>query len=163
MQSSHVRVQVEPLGDVANSGMQLPAVSPDGKWIAYLDFRSDQPIKRDALFTGQGLESMSLQLQAVEAGASPRTVCASGAAWPTWSPDSRKLVFLVYNETGRCDLGIHDVTVGTTRRLSMGQNHMMMPAVSASGKKVLAGASFCVKVESSRTKVKFWHGRYSDS
>jgi len=133
-QSTHTRVQVEPMGEVPNSGLQLPVISPDGKWIAYLDFRNDQPIELGALFTGQGLEAMSLYVQPVARGAVARMVCASGAAWPAWSADSRRLVFVAYNETGRCDLGIHDVSSGRTRRVSMGQKHIMMPAVSASGK-----------------------------
>ncbi len=133
-QSSHVQVQAEPLGQLPNSGLQLPVVSPDGKWIAYLDFRSNQPIELAALFTGQGLEAMSLHVQPVTPGAAARTVCASGAAWPAWSPDSRRLMFVAYNKAGRCDLGIHDVFTGTTRRISMGLERIMMPAVSPSGK-----------------------------
>ena len=64
----HTRVQVEPLGEIPNCGLQLPAVSPDGKWIAYLDYQSDKPIELSALFTGRGLEGMSLHVQPVAGG-----------------------------------------------------------------------------------------------
>ena len=64
-QSSHLQFQTETLGEVPNSGLQLPVVSPDGKWIAYLDLAGDQPLELGSLFSGRGLERMSLHIQAV--------------------------------------------------------------------------------------------------
>ena len=32
---SHVRVQMQSLGEVSNNGLQLPTVSPNGQWIAF--------------------------------------------------------------------------------------------------------------------------------
>lgn len=136
-QSSHIRVQVEPLTQIPNNGLQLPAVSPDGKWIAYLDFHSDEPIELAGLFTGRGLQPMSLYVRPVTQGAKAKLVCESGAAWPAWSPDNKKLVFVAYDEVGQCRLGIYDVGTGTTRYVSTGQKHIMMLTVSPSGKEAV--------------------------
>ena len=78
--TTHVKVQVEPLGEVPNSGLQLPVVSPDGKWIAYLQHRGGQLIDLDALFTGKGLEAMSLYVRETRTGGRSRQVCQGGAA-----------------------------------------------------------------------------------
>ena len=136
LRAAHVRVEIQPLGEVDNSGLQLPAVSPDGKWVVYLSSRSDRPIEREALFTGRGLETMALCVRPAAPGAAARVVCASGAAWPTFTADSRRLLFVAYGATGRCDLGIHDLAEGTTDRKSLGLAHMMMPAAEPAGDRV---------------------------
>ena len=133
-QSTHIQVQFEPLREFPNNGLQLPAVSPDGKWIAYLDLDSEEPIELAALFTGQGLQAISLYVQAAAPGSTSRMVCKSGAAWPAWSPDSKLLVFVAYSETGQCNLGVYDVSTGITRYVSTGQKHIVMLDVSPSAK-----------------------------
>ena len=134
--ASHVQLQVQSLGDVANSGCQLPVVSPDGKWIAYLRNRAVGPIELEALFTGKGLDSTALYVQPVAPGAAPQLVCSAGAGWPAWSPDGGKLAFIAYGEAGRCDVGIHDLAAGTTRRVTGPFKRMMMPAISPDGKRL---------------------------
>ena len=140
---THVQVEVEPLSDVANSGLLLPAVSPDGRWIAQMDLGSSGPVELEALFTGEGLQAASLYLRELRPGASGKLICAAGAAWPAWSADSKRLVFVAYTAGGRCDVVVHDVAAGTTRRVSAGFKRMMMPAISPSGKQVavVAGAT----------------------
>jgi len=151
--TSDVRVQVEPLGQVSHSGLQLPVVSPDGKWIAC--FRVAGPAaSREALLTGKGLEDVSLSVGPVAAPSAPgpvspgeaalrpgavggaRVVCPSGAAWPAWSPDSRFLVFSAFAPDGRCELAVYDLAAGATRRLAMGDQRAVMSAVSPSGRQV---------------------------
>lgn len=136
MGATYVQVQVEPLGEVPNSGLLLPVVSPDGQWIAYLQFRGEQSVELDSLFTGKGLEAVSLHVQEVRTNAQVRLLCAVGAAWPAWSTDSKQLTFVAYNEAGRCDLIVYDITTGNTRRVSTGLKRMMMPAISPTGKEV---------------------------
>ena len=134
---THVRVRVTDLGTVPNSGLLLPAVSPDGKWVAALHCRSGLPTSPDVLFTGKGALDLSLQLRPTQDGAKqPRVVCLTGALWPAWSPDSRSLVFVVHEADGTWRLAVYDVAAGTTRRLSAGRKPLIMPAVSATGKKV---------------------------
>ena len=135
-QGTHTRVQIEPVGEIPNNGLQLPVVSTDGEWIAYLDFHSDQPIDLEALFTGRGLQSMSLKIQSLTAGGSVRTICDSGAAWPAWSSDSKRLVFIAYDGFGQCKLGIYDLPTATARLVSISHKHAIMPAVSPSGRQV---------------------------
>ena len=132
-QISHVQVQSQTLGQVPNTSPQLPAVSPDGKWIAYLDFSGVEPPRLQSLFNGQGLESTSLHIQAVAPDAQPRMICNSGAAWPTWSADSKTLLFVSYTSAGRCDLVVHKPQTADTRRLSISAEPIITPALSPSG------------------------------
>ncbi len=132
-QSRQVRVQTEPLGQLPNSGLQLPVVSPDGKWIAYLAYEAAKPPVLRSLFSGQGLEPMSLRIKPVGPNARARVLCESGAAWPSWSANSKTLLYLAYQQNGRCDLVVYEPQTAKTRRMSVGANPIIMPAVSPSG------------------------------
>lgn len=132
---THVRARVTQLGTVPNFGLLLPMVSPDGKWVAALHCRAALPESHDVLFTGRGAADVALQLRSTQEDAGPRVVCPTGALWPAWSPDSRCLVFVVYDADGACRLAVHDVKAGTTRRLTAGKQPLIMPAVSATGQK----------------------------
>lgn len=127
---THVRVEQTPLGSAPNSGVMLPAVSPDGRWIAYLDLHGEQQVDLESLFTGPGLEAMSLRIRPLRGGGPERTVCKGGAVWPAWSPDSRRLVFVAYGDANRCDLGIYEVDTGHVRRIATGVPHIVTPTVS---------------------------------
>ena len=135
LQQTHVQFEIESLGELPNSGLQLPAVAPDGQWIAYLRMGGDRPAGPEALFTGRGLAAVSLHLRPLRGGPS-RTLCAGGAAWPTWSADATRLAFIVYAKSGRCDLAIHDLNAAITRRRGLGFPRMMMPALDPAGKAV---------------------------
>jgi len=139
--TTHTQVQVELLGEIPNSKLQLPVLSPDGRWIAYVQVRNGEPLELDALFTGKGLERVSLYVQEVAKDAVPRLISPSGASWPGWSTDSKLLAFVSYKPSGRCDLAVHDVSTGVTQRLSVGLERMMMPAFSPSGEQVAVVAS----------------------
>lgn len=133
---THVRVRVTQLGTVSNSGLLLPVVSPDGKWVAALHCRTGLPKSPDVLFTGQGAVDLSLQLRSTREDAQPRVIRPTGALWPAWSPDSRSLVFIACDADGTCRLAVYDVAAGTTRQLTAGTQPLLMPAVSANGRKV---------------------------
>ena len=140
--TTHVRVSVQSVGRVPNSGLLLPAVGPRGQWVAYLEVTSDHEVYPDALFSGKGLEDVSLSLCEARRDGASRLVCPSGACWPAWSRDGGRLVFVAYNREGRCALGIHDLATKQTRRVAVGLRHLMMPAVSPSGRQVaLVGAN----------------------
>lgn len=66
--SMQVRVSVQHLGKVPNSGLLLPAVSPDGRWVAYLEITSGPEVYVDSLFSGKGLEGVSLSVREVRRG-----------------------------------------------------------------------------------------------
>ncbi len=132
-QSSHVRIQSQTLGQLPNSGLQLPVVSPDGKWIAYLDFRGGGRPEPSSLFTGRGLEPMSLHIQSTELGAGSRMLCESGAIWPSWSADSKRLLYIVYQQNGRCNLVVYEPQTSMTRRISMAVKPIVMPSLSPTG------------------------------
>lgn len=139
---THVRVSVQSLAGVPNSGLLLPEVSGDGRWIAYLQVAPGGEAYCDSLFTGKGLQGVSLSIRPARRGGLERLVCPSGACWPAWSPTGEQLAFIAYNRAGRCELGLHDLATGRTRRMAVGLNRLMMPAVSPSGGLVaLVGSS----------------------
>ena len=139
-QTTSTRVQITRAADVPNNGLQLPVVSPDGKWVAYLDFHSDRNVQFETLFTGQGSGPMSLHIRSLVPGGPTREVCASGALWPVWSPDSSRLVFVAYDPAGQCRLGLHDLSAGATRYLSIPYKSALTPAVSTTGRQVAFAA-----------------------
>ena len=133
-QTTSTRVQITRIADISNNGLQLPVISPNGKWAAYLDFHSDRNVQFETLFTGQGSAPMSLHTRSLAPGGPTREVCASGALWPAWSPDSSKLAFVAYDPAGQCRLGLHDLSAGTTRYLSIPYKSVLTPAVSPNGR-----------------------------
>lgn len=130
---THTRVAVEPLGDVANNGLQLPAVSPDGQWVACLRRDDGEASDLDAVFGGEGCQAMSLHLRATTPGAPARRLCAAGAAWPAWSADGKCLAYLARTRPGQWDLCILDVPAGRSRRIAMAFARILMPAPSPAG------------------------------
>ena len=132
---TRMRVQVSRVGEVPNCSLWPPVVSPDGRWIAYLKVQPGEPVGTDALFTGEGLDAVSLHIKPLAAGGEPRPLCASGAAWPTWSPDSRRLIYVAYSG-GRCELRAYDVVAGTRATTTPGAARLAWPAVSPGGESV---------------------------
>ena len=126
---------------VPNVGVQLPVVSPDGRWIAFLD-QDDAapPAQPDDLVTGRNLGGLPLWVRAVDAEGPARNVAVGGVAWPAWSADSKTLAFVGYDDKLGCTLGLHDVASGVTRRKAVGLRHMMMPAISPDGRRVALAA-----------------------
>ena len=128
---THVRAEVQPLGYIPNGGLQMPAASPDGRWVAYLDV-AGPAVSPGALHTGEGLEGVSLHVCPAERAAAAREICAAGACWPCWSADGR-LAFLAYGAQGRCDVCVYDAQTRRTRRLGPGLGPLAMLAVSPDG------------------------------
>ena len=135
-----VIVSTRSLGQVPNSGLLLPVVSPDGKRIAGLQNPLPEPIDIHGLVSGRGLEQSALWLRSTQPGAPVRMITPAGAAWPTWSPDGTQLVFVGYDHQHRCTLAVYEPATGRTRRLSIGPAHLIMPAVSPSGRRVAVAA-----------------------
>lgn len=120
--------------ELPNALLQLPRVSPDSRWIAYLDRAGDgPPISSDALITGRGLRGFSLWLRSIESDDDAKAVAYSGACWPVWSPDSRQLCFVTYDEDQRASLGVYDTGAGTIAKHAVGLRHMLMPAAGPTG------------------------------
>ena len=136
---THVQVSLEPLGILPNSGLQLPSISPDGQWVAYLQVAAGQAVYSDALASGAGLENVSLFIRPTKRNARSVPVCLSGAAWPAWFGDGRRLAF-VRRDGKRPQVGIHDLATGQTRYISTNLKSVMMLSVSPSGGRIaLAG------------------------
>ena len=128
-------------GDLANGRLQLPAVSPDGLWIAYLISATDETSASPrGLLDGRGLEAVSLWVRRVDASGPGVEVARGGTCWPVWSADASTLFFIKYDAELGCTLGRHSVAGGTTRRNGVGLRRMMMPAPSPNGSTVAVSA-----------------------
>ena len=134
-ETTSARFGMKRLGEVPNSGLQLPAVSPDGRWIALLEVGSPEPVPPAAMFSGKGLEQVSLTLRSLKDDGKERVVCEAGACWPAWSPDGQWLAFIVYNE-GKCRLAVHDLFEATTKRIELDAATAAMPAFSPHGRQI---------------------------
>lgn len=111
--STRIQGAARSVFEIPNCGVQLPRISPEGQAIACLQREEDAvPIDASALITGLGLQPLSLWRRALEPDATPRMVCPSGAAWPTWSADSRTRAFIACDAQGRCSLRLHDINPG---------------------------------------------------
>lgn len=126
-----MQVEAEPLGELPNSGLLLPAVAPDGRWAACLEWRGTTPPPLDALLAGEPLEPMALVLRALTPGGQTQTLCESAAGWPAWSADGSRLAF-VSAAGGRCDLCVYRVADGTLGRHSLPASATML-ALSDTG------------------------------
>jgi hypothetical protein len=137
-QASRVRVSVQPLGDVPNSGLLLPVVSPDGRRIAYLKYAGSDRPELDSLFTGRGIDGLSLHVETLGAGQdAARLVAPSRAGWPAWSADGERLFFVSYDDSSRASICVYSVREGAVvRRTSPGKRSAAMPAVSPNGRRV---------------------------
>lgn len=122
---------------IPNAGLQLPTVSPDGRWVAYLDHDRDSGrIGGESWITGRGLDAVSLWVRRVESDGLARNVAVGHAAWPTWSEDGKTLLFISHDPRTGGGLGLHDLETGITRRISAGLNRMFAPGISPSGRYV---------------------------
>ncbi len=138
---SHVQVQLRPLGHVVNNGLRLPAVSPDGRYLALLS--DEAPPERDGVARplpappahGDGpamfLRIASLDEEGIRELPAPRP---RRADWPAWSADGSLLAFVA----GDGQLGIWREGAETTRRMDLSVGAIEMPAVSADGSVVAA-------------------------
>ncbi|MBN1943098.1 MAG: PD40 domain-containing protein [Phycisphaerae bacterium] len=133
---THVRVQMQGLGEASNNGLLLPAVSPDGRWIACLDYRGETPPTLESLWTGENLSGMSLHLRELAEGSQTRVVCPSGAIWPAWSSDGARLAYVVHAGEENCSLSLYDTASGKTERLNVALRGIMTPAFSPSGEAI---------------------------
>lgn len=143
-----VTAAVARRGTVRHAGLGLPAVSPDGRWIAALEAAGGPlAVGQDGPLTGRGLEGVSLWVRPVEPQEADRPeetigsaipVSLEGASHPTWSP-AGKLWFVNTHSSG-ADLLVWDPDTGTIRRRSSGLRHVVSLAISGDEKTVAVSA-----------------------
>lgn len=120
-----------------SAGLQLPRVSSDGEWIAFMDVdREAAAVSQDAWLTGRGLQDVSLWVRRVGDDGLARNVAYGDAAWPTWSPDGSRLVFISHDAETGCAVVIHDVATQRSQRLAVGIKKMVTPAISPDGRRL---------------------------
>ncbi len=122
---------------VPHGSVELPAVSPDAKWIAYFRHAARTPRPTpESLVSGRGLQGVSLWVRDLKGEQPPRPAALEGACWPTWSADGTALFFVTYDTQRRAYLGRFDASTGQIERKGIGVGHLMMPAVSPDGTRV---------------------------
>ncbi len=141
--TSHITAYATALPAIPNARLQLPRISPDSKWIAYLDREdADALIPNDSVVTGKDLDGVSLWVRPVDSPDGARSVAGSGACWPSWSPDGKVLLFVSYDpdDHRRSSLGLYDVDTGVVGRKSVGLRHMMMPTFNPARDRIAVSA-----------------------
>lgn len=106
--------------------------SPDGRWLAYVQtdtlparVRGWRQRKRDAAIEDERLQYPHLWVVEIATGGRRRLVDGERYVWHVrWSPDSRRLAFLVSptgsaDDTHRTDIGVVDIGGGPARMLDL--------------------------------------------
>lgn len=111
-----------------------PAVSPDGKWLAFVSSRE------------RALDETSLWLAPLGAAAPPRRLTDGRAidAHPVWMPDGRALVFASTRDGGEFDLwqlAVDAGRPGALTRLTRARGHEVTPAVAPDGTIIYAAVT----------------------
>ena len=143
-------LSVNAQGEAANGGSDRPAISSDGRFVAYQSSASD-------LVSGDTNNQNDIFLQELRTNTVTRislgvngTQSNSGSTSPAISQDGRHVAFesmatnLVANDTsGSQDIFVHDRMTATTVRVSVGANgvaansHCLHPAISGDGRFVV--------------------------
>lgn len=123
---------VEPASHVVRD--TNPAVSPDGKWLAFMSSR-DRP-----------LDQTSLWIAALGVAMPPRRLTSGPGidAHPAWMPDGSALVFASTRDGGDFNLwrlAIHDGQPGALDQLTRGAGHEVTPAVAPDGAIIYAAVT----------------------
>ncbi|MEM1026619.1 MAG: hypothetical protein AAGJ38_00885 [Planctomycetota bacterium] len=117
------------LAAVPHGSIELPAVSPDGRWVAYFRHTAGSPRpSHDSLIHGRDLSGVSLWVRAVDAPQTEegsRQASPSGACWPAWTQNARSLFFVTYDQPGAASLVRFDVGSGKIERKRLGLRHIM--------------------------------------
>ncbi|NLF30519.1 MAG: hypothetical protein GX591_06490 [Planctomycetes bacterium] len=128
--ATHVQVEITPLGDVPNNGVQLPLAAPDGAHIAWL-VRQGSPVTPEDLLAGDPAAAMRLEIRPLKAEGRPR-VLDEAALWPSFTADGRFLVW-VSHEGGQAVVKRYDTRTGSTERAVAPGRRVIMPALSPDG------------------------------
>ncbi len=139
--TGHVTAYAASRPPIPNARLQLPAVSPDAKWIAYLKQNDPEArVSSDGLITGGGLGGVSLWVRRLEEAQEPISIAFSGACWPSWSADGRVLAFVTFDQERRSSLGLYHVETGLIQRSEAGLRCVLMPAINPHGDRVAVAA-----------------------
>lgn len=144
-----------PGGAEGDSGSYVPALSADGRWIAFMSLASNLgPADANPLFDVyvRDLVTGATAMVSVDSGEIQPTIGASG--WPAISWDGRYVAFeststsLVSGDTnGSRDVFVRDVVMGTTVRASVdsagiqGDSSSMAASISGDGRFVVFESS----------------------
>jgi Tol biopolymer transport system component len=177
-QPTTTRVSVSSAGEQANSYSWFPAISADGRWVAFWSWANN-------LVTGDTNGTFDVFLYDRQTGNTTRVSVGSGGTEgngesgpPSINADGRYVAFrssastLVAGDTnGVSDIFVHDRHVGTTTRVSLGpgeaqgNGHSSGAAISADGRWVAfsSAASNLVPADVNALQDVFVHDRQNKS
>ena len=172
------RVSVASSGAQGNGNSGKPAISADGRFVAFLSGSSNlvSPVTNGMaqVFVRDRVSGTTELVSVDSSGAQANGHCASyglaisaNGRYVAFESAATNLVSLDTNATN--DVFIHDRTSGTTERVSIdssgaqGNNQSFSPSVSADGRYVafLSGASNLVSLDTNGTNDVFVHDRTS--
>ena len=129
--TGHITAYAAMCPPIPNARLQLPVVSPDAQWIAYLKSDDTQDsADSDSLITGKGLHGTSLWVRPLNKEEEPKAVAYHGASWPSWSADGRILAFVTFDQNRHSSLGIYDIQSGVIERKAVGLRCVLMPSIA---------------------------------
>ncbi|MFM7251830.1 MAG: prolyl oligopeptidase family serine peptidase [Ilumatobacteraceae bacterium] len=125
--SPHRAIAERIIGSIAQASS--PAVSPDGRWVAFVVQRVD--IEANRYRSG-------IWLAAADGTSAPRPLTSGDRdGSPAWSPDGRTLVFTSRRAERKADTTLHAIAVdapGETRTLAAMKDGVSSPTVSPDGR-----------------------------
>lgn len=135
--SGKVTIAAAQRPDVPHAGLQLPRVSPDGKWIASLQSVAPDGGAFDltSLIDGDGLDGVRLVVRAIDGKSPEQFIPSPGPCWPVWL-DNDRLLFVSYDPRGGCALALFDRRTAQVQRKSFGLRRMFAPAPHPDGRRV---------------------------
>ncbi len=127
----HYRLNVEPVGVIPHAGLDLPVFSGDGRWVAWLEAEPEAGGLRD-LVVRNAIEGVSVHVARVDGLERARQV-AQDAAWPSFCPQSERLVAVSRDVEGNERFVVHELATGRTQVIAPGLRHMQRPRFSPDG------------------------------
>ncbi|MEX0887469.1 MAG: hypothetical protein WD009_13625 [Phycisphaeraceae bacterium] len=128
----HYQLQMQTVGPVPSAGLGLPRVSPDGRWIAWLEVDEAGAVDLQQLVTRNALEGVSLHVAPSDSPQRSRRL-VDGGAWPAFSPDSRQLAAVARDEQGNERIVIHDLQSRRQQVIAPGLRHIQSLRYSPDG------------------------------
>jgi|GEM_PF-2233383 len=138
--SGSVTAMIAHRPPIPNAYLQLPRVSPDGSYIAFLQRSEDaESATMDDLVTGRRMGGIQLKVRGLETPGDGEIAAFSGGCWPSWSTDGSALIFVVHESDGS-SLGLWQASTQQAQRKSVGLKRIVSPVLSPDQQRIAVSA-----------------------